>query len=109
MPPYDEIISWFFKVVIAGAVSFMWWGKKEDKKLFESHSEEIVKLKSTAVSEEKVREIVSEVTATAVHPMIETMSDIKRIITDNTEITKAMQIKMAEQEGYQKALKELNS
>jgi hypothetical protein len=107
MPPFDDLIGWFFKVAIAGIMSFLWWGKKEDKKLLESHSEEIVKLRSTAVTEDKVREIITEVTCTAIHPMIETMSEIKRLVSDNREITKSLQLKMAEQEGYQKALKEM--
>jgi uncharacterized membrane protein len=109
MLPLDDLIGWFFKVIIAGVMSFLWWGKKEDKRLLEAHTEEIVKLKSTAVTEDKVREIVTEVTSAAINPMIETMSEIKHMVSDNMEITKAMQIKMAEQEGYQKAVKEINS
>lgn len=89
-------------------MSFLWWGKKEDKKLLETHSADIVKLKTTAVTEDKVREIVTEVTANALHPMIETMAEIKRLVTDNTEISKQLQLKMAMQEGYQKAVKEIN-
>ena len=108
MPPFDDLIGWFFKVVIAGIMSFLWWGKREDKKLLESHTEEIVKLKTSAVTEDKVREIVTEVTSTALHPMMETMAEIKQMVNDNTSITKSVQIKMAEQEGYQRALKEMS-
>jgi len=108
MPPFDDLIGWFFKVVVAGTMSFLWWGKKEDKKLLKSHSEEIIKLRSTAVTEDKVREIITEVTLTAIHPMVETMSEIKLLVKANTEVTKALQIKMAEQDGYQKALKEMS-
>ena len=109
MPPFDDLIGWFFKVLLAGIMSFLWWGKKEEKKILESHSEEITRLKTAAVTEDKVREIVTEVTSTALHPMMETMVEIKRMVTDNTLITKSVQIKMAEQEGYQKAIKELSS
>ena len=109
MPPIDELVSWLFKVVVGGFISFMWWIRREDKKALESHTADIVKLKSVAVTEDKVREIVTEVTSSAIHPMIETISEIKQIVTDNSNITKAMQMKMAEQEGYQKALKEFSS
>jgi uncharacterized Tic20 family protein len=108
MPPFDDLIGWFFKVILAGVMSFLWWGKKEDKKLLDTHAKEIVRLKSTAVTEDKVREIVTQVTSVALHPMIETMAEIKRIVNDNMGITKAVQLKMAEQEGYQNALKELS-
>lgn len=107
MPPVDDLISWFFKLTIAGVMSFLWWSKREDKKLLESHTEEIVKLKSSSVTEEKVREIVTEVTNTAIHPMVETMAEIKKMVLENTSVTKSVQIKLAEQEGYQRALKEM--
>lgn len=107
MPPFDDLIGWFFKLTIAGLMSFFWWGKREDKKLLNSHSEAIVRLNSQAVTEDKVREIVTEVTTTAMSPMSDTLEEIKRLVTDNTNITKQLQIKMATQEGYQLAIKEL--
>lgn len=108
MPPFDELLGWFFKMIIAGVMSFLWWGKKEDKKLLEAHSEEIVRLKSTSVTEDKVREIVTEVTTTAINPMLAKMDDIRHVVMDNAATTKQMQIKMAEQDGYRKAVKELS-
>lgn len=107
-PPFDELAGWLFKVTLAGAMSFLWWGKKKEKELLDDHTKKIIELKSTAVTEDKVREIVTEVTANAMTPMMESISEIKHLVTDNTSITKGMQLKMAEQEGYQKALKELS-
>ena len=109
MPPFDELIGWFFKLIIAGIMSFLWWGKREDKKLLNSHSKDIVRLQSQAVTEDKVREIVTEATNTAINPMYKTMDDIKTIVTDNSNLVKKLQIKQAVQDGYQQAMKELKA
>jgi hypothetical protein len=109
MPPLDDLLGWFFKLMIAGVLSFFWWGKKEDKKLLDAHTKEIVRLESLAVTEDKVREIVTEVTTTAVSPMSDMLTEIKKLVTDNTDISKQLQIKMAAQEGYQRAIKDLHA
>jgi hypothetical protein len=108
MPPVDDIMGWFFKLILAGIMSFMWWGKKEDKKLLKAHSDDIVKLQTQAVTEDKVRRIVTEALSDAIHPMHENIVDIKRLVTDNSDLVKQLQIKMAVQDGYQQAMKELN-
>ncbi len=107
MPPFDDLIGWFFKLAAAGIMSFFWWGKKEDKKMLDSHAQAIVELKSTAVTEDKVRQIITEVTSSALHPMLQMVEEIKVLVTDNTNTTKSLEIKMAAHEGYQAAIKEL--
>lgn len=107
MPPFDDLIGWFFKLIIAGIMSFLWWGKREDKKTLNTHGEDIVKLQSQAVTEDKVREIVTDVTRTAITPIHEAIAEIKTLVVTNTDITKQLQIKMAVQEGYQQAKKEM--
>lgn len=109
MPPVDELMSWLFKLVVGGIMSFMWWTKREDKKLLDSHTEDIVKLKSEAVTEDKVRDIVTEVTKLTIQPMQDDVSEIKAMVRANTEVTKDLQVKLAEQEGYRKAMQELKS
>jgi hypothetical protein len=109
MPPFDDLIGWFFKLIIAGVMSFLWWGKREDKKTLQTHGEYIVKLQSQAVTEEKVREIVTDVTRTAITPIHDAMAEIKTLVLANTELTKQMQIKMAVNEGYQQAIKEMKA
>jgi hypothetical protein len=107
MPPFDDLIGWFAKLMIAGIMSFLWWGKREDKKTLQTHGEYIIKLQSQAVTEEKVREIVTEVTRNAIDPIHEAVTEIKSLVIANTEITKQLQIKMAVNEGYQKALTDM--
>lgn len=104
MPPlFDDPVGWFFKLAIAGVMSFLWWCKREDKKLLESHTKELVELRASAVTQDEVRQVVKEVT----YPMIETMREIKQVVTDNKGVTDSIQIKIAEQEGFQKALIEV--
>ena len=107
MPPFDDLIGWFFKLIIAGIMSFLWWGKREDKKTLKTHSEDIVKLQSQAVTEDKVREIVTDVTRTAINPITEAIAELKILVVANTDITKQLQIKMAVQDGYHQAMQEL--
>jgi hypothetical protein len=107
MPPFDDLIGWFFKLMIAGLMSFFWWGKREDKKILSSHSEAIVKLSTQMVTEDKVREIVTEVTAIAMSPVADALAEIKRVVIENSVLTKELQIKMATQDGYNLAVKEL--
>ncbi len=109
MPPIDEFMGWVFKALIAGVMSFLWWGKREDKKTLDTHSMAITKLQSQAVTEDKVREIVTEVTHNAIGPMSAGIAEIKKLVLANTDITKELQIKMATQEGYQRAIKELTA
>ena len=106
-PPIDEIIGWLFKLGVAGVFSFFWWGKREDKKLLNNHTKDIVRLQEGLVTEDKVREIVTEVTTRAINPMCETMEDIKKLVLDNRELTKSLQIDMAVQEGYRKAIRDM--
>lgn len=107
MPPIDDLIGWFFKLMIASVISFLWWGKREDKKTLNTHSEAIVMLKTQAVTEDKVREIVTEATKNAIGPIHETMIEVKTLVMANTTVTKELQLKLAVQEGYQKAMKEM--
>lgn len=109
MPPVDDLLSWLFKLLVGGIMSFMWWSKREDKKLLNAHNEDIVKLKSEAVTEDKVRDIVTEVTKLTIQPMQDDVSEIKVLVKSTAEVTNNLQMKIAEQEGYQKALKELKS
>lgn len=109
MAPIDDIMGWLLKLMIAGVMSFLWWGKKEDKKLLKTHTEDIVRLQSQAVTEDKVRVIVTEAIGNAILPMHENIVEIKRLVTDNSDLVKQLQIRMAVQDGYQQAIKEIQS
>ena len=107
MEPSEDLAAWLVKLILAGFLSFLWWAKKEDKKLLESHSEAITVLKTQAVTEEKVREIVTQATTMAVNPMYEVIVEVKKLVMANTDLTKELQLKMATQEGYRRAMKDV--
>ncbi len=107
IPPVDEFMGWVFKTAIVGGMSFLWWGKKEDKKLLANHSKDIVRLQAGMVTEDKVRDIVTEFGATTIMPMHSTINEIKELVTLNTKMTNKLEIKMATQEGYQQAFREM--
>lgn len=108
----STIVKWLLSIV-AGvwglASAYFLWLKKEDKKKLDKHETDIKELQSTAVTEDKVRNIVTDTINKAVLPMCKDMAEIKELVRTNTETTKQVQLKMAEQEGYQKAVKELKS
>ena len=106
-PPTDDLFGWLFKFIFVTVTGFLVWGKKRDKDKLDKLAEEVTKLKSEMVTEDKVRSIVTETINTAIIPLCADMAEVKKLVTSNSEITKQLQIKMAEKEGYEQAIRDL--
>ena len=107
MPPLDEIFSWLFKIIFTAAMSFLWWGKKEDKKELKSNSKSIIELQSKAMTEDKTRQIIKDEFILHMKPVQEDITEIKGMISGIQRATSEITIKIAKREGYEEALKEL--
>lgn len=107
MPPVDDFIGWFFKVSLGAVLALFGWLFKAEKSRIDDHAKEISMLKSSSVSEDKVREIIRETVDTALIPMREDLQEIKRVTGESALNIKQMEIEMARQEGYRKAEREM--
>lgn len=112
MFPTEVIINWIMKILLmflAALVTFLGFVIKSEKTKIDRHEQEIEKLKAQAVSEDKVREIVTESMCAAVVPIREDMTEIKELVKECSLTVKQLEIRVASQEGYQQAIKELKA
>lgn len=91
--------------MLSGFSGFLWWVIRTDKKKLEDHDKDIAVLKSMAVDEDKVREIVTE----AMDPFREDLREIKDLVRENSITVKHLEISLAQQAAYHQAYKELKS
>lgn len=108
MIPIEDIAGYLVKgllIILSGFSGFLWWLVKADKKKLEDHDKDIAVLKSMAVSEDKVREIVTE----AMDPFREDLKEIKDLVRENSITVKHLEISLAQQAAYQQAYKELKA
>lgn len=75
----------------------------------EEHSKELERIKSNAVTEDKVREILNESITAGVTPLYHAMDELKHLVKTNTDLTNRLQLDFARQEGYRQAEKELKA
>jgi hypothetical protein len=104
-----KIIATVFVAILTGIVGLLSWLFRTEKTKIDNHEKEIERLKAQAVTEDKVREIVTESINTAVYPIRDDISEIKELVKRNTLMTEQLQIKVAQQEGYQQAVKEFKT
>jgi septal ring factor EnvC (AmiA/AmiB activator) len=108
MFPIDDLGAWLFKGIVtlcAVLISWLGWLFKTQSKKVDDHDREIAELKAQAVTEDKVREIVIE----SLQPMREDISEIKDILKTTASTVKDVETRMARQEGYQEALREIKT
>jgi hypothetical protein len=101
-----KIIATIFAAILSSIVGLLSWLFRTEKTKIDNHEKEIERLKAQAVTEDKVREIVTESINTAVYPIRDDIREIKELVKRHTLMTEQLQIKVAQQEGYQQALKE---
>jgi len=105
IPPVDDLIGLFFKFLLGGAVSLLFWGKRKDKEKLDEHSTAIVELKTLLVTEDKVRAIIKD----EINPVRDDMREIKNMVRTNSQVLSDLTYKIAEQEGYKRATDDIKA
>jgi len=112
LPPVDDLVGWFFKLIVGAFISYSAWVHKKDKEHFREHDRAIIKLQSTSISEDKVRSIVKEEINSVREDLKEDMIDlkgdlkeIKSLVLENINIVNDIRLERAKEQGYKEALK----
>lgn len=113
----DDLISWVFKgiiTIVVGVVGFV-FKKRADgiDDTLDKHDDQItvidkavVKLRADSVSEAKVREIVKTEFATGLSPVVLAIEEMKEGMKSQEQATQSLLLAIAEQKGYNEAMKE---
>lgn len=102
----DDLAAWALKAVvalIAGFVALLTYMFKTEKDKITTHEKEIADLKAQSVSEDKVREIVTDCFTSLKEDMKDDMQELKIIARENMELTRSLQVDVAQMQGYHRA------
>lgn len=100
--PPDDLVAWFFKLIVSGIMGLFWWRARETSKKISEHSEDIAQLKVSCVTQDTVREIFREENRVT----NSNIEELKQLVRNNNQQMTELSIKIAMEEGYRRAERE---
>ena len=98
-----SILSWLAGFTVVTFVGFLVWIARNKFTQVDDHESRINRLEVNSVTPEQVRSIVHQ----SNEPLMQALADMKKDINGNTQTMNMVLQELAEQKGYEKAMKEM--
>ena len=97
------VLGWIGAAICASILAFIGWQMRNKFVQVDTHEVEISRLKESAVTADQVRSIIHQ----SNEPLMLAIADMKKDINGNTATMNLVLQELAEQKGYEKAMREL--
>lgn len=98
-----SILGWVGGLLGASLLGFVSWTVRKNLTQVENHEIRIERLEGSTVTADQVRSIIHQ----SNEPLLQTLADLKKDISVNTQTMNLVLQEIAERRGYEKAMKEI--